>query len=124
MLDWPRRRGRARDVLACGVRAMRDLLLRNRDFRRLFLASVVSLAGDWVSFVAVAGLVTELTGRTGASAFLFAPAVMPVFVASPLAGAIADRFDRKRILVIADLVRVPIALALCAAAWWHSTPLA
>src|SRR5262245_25569630 len=103
---------------------MRDLLLRNRDFRRLFLASVVSLAGDWFSFVAVAGLVTELTGRPGAPAFVYAATVLPVFLASPLAGAIADRFDRKRILVIADLVRVPIALALCGAAWWHSTPLA
>jgi len=103
---------------------MRDLLRRNADFRRLFLASVVSLAGDWFSFVAVAGLVTELTGRPGAPAFVYAATVLPVFVASPLAGAIADRFDRKRILVIADLVRVPIALALCAAAAWQSTALA
>jgi MFS family permease len=103
---------------------MRDLLRRNADFRRLFLASVVSLAGDWFSFVAVAGLVTELTGRPGAPAFVYAATVLPVFVASPLAGAIADRFDRKRILVIADLARVPIALALCAAAAWQSTALA
>jgi MFS family permease len=103
---------------------MRELLVRNRDFRRLFLASVVSLGGDWFSFVAVAGLVTELTGRPGAPAFVYAATVLPVFAASPIAGAIADRFDRKRILVIADLVRVPIALALCAAAYWRSTPLA
>ncbi|HEX3764272.1 MAG TPA: MFS transporter [Kofleriaceae bacterium] len=103
---------------------MRELLVRNRDFRRLFLASVVSLGGDWFSFVAVAGLVTELTGRAGAPAFVFAATVLPVFLASPIAGALADRFDRRRILVIADLARVPIALALCAAARWRSTPLA
>ena len=102
----------------------RELLVRNRDFRRLFLASVVSLAGDWFSFVAVASLVTELTGRPGAPAFVYAATVLPVFVASPIAGTLADRFDRKRILVIADLLRVPIALSLCAAAWWGSTPLA
>jgi MFS family permease len=106
------------------VRPIRELLVQNRDFRRLFLASVVSLAGDWFSFVAVAGLVTELTGRPGAPAFVYAATVLPVFVASPVAGALADRFDRKRILVIADLARVPIALALCLAAWWRSTPLA
>jgi MFS family permease len=94
---------------------MVDLLRRNREFRRLFLASVVSLAGDWFSFVAVADLVTELTGRPGAAAFVYAATVLPVFLASPIAGAVADRFDRKRILVISDLVRVPIALALCAA---------
>lgn len=103
---------------------MRDLLQRNRDFRRLFLASVVSLAGDWFAFVAVAGLVTELTGRPGAPAFVYAATVLPVFLASPIAGAIADRLDRKRILVIADLVRVPIALLPCLAAWWHSAALA
>ena len=106
------------------MRSTRALLAQNRDFRRLFLASVVSLAGDWFSFVAVAGLVTELTGRAGAPAFVYAATVLPVFAASPIAGTIADRFDRKRILVIADLVRVPIALLLCLAAWWGSTPLA
>ncbi|TMQ02946.1 MAG: MFS transporter [Deltaproteobacteria bacterium] len=106
------------------MRPLRELLVRNRDFRRLFLASVVSMAGDWFSYVAVAGLVTELTGRPGAPAFVYAATVLPVFAASPLAGALADRFDRKRILVIADLVRVPIALALCLAAAWRSTPLA
>src|ERR1041384_5782140 len=103
---------------------MRELLGRNPDVRRLFLASVVSLAGDWFSFVAVASLVTELTGRPGAPAFVYAATVIPVFLASPIAGTIADRFDRKRILVIADLLRVPIALTLCAAAWWGSTALA
>ena len=76
---------------------------------------MVSLAGDWFSFVAIADLVTELTGRPGTAAFVYAATVLPVFLASPVAGAIADRFDRKRILVISDLVRVPIALALCLA---------
>ena len=102
----------------------RELLRRNPAFRRLFLASVVSLAGDWFSFVAVADLVTELTGRPGAAAFTYAAMVLPGFLASPIAGTTADRFDRRRVLVIADLARVPIALLLCVAAWWHSVPLA
>lgn len=106
------------------VVSSRALLQRNRAFRRLFLASVVSLAGDWFSFVAVADLVTELTGRPGAAAFTYAATVLPVFLASPIAGVVADRFDRRRVLVIADLVRVPIALLLCVAAWWRSVPLA
>jgi MFS family permease len=102
----------------------RQLLVRNRDFRRLFLASIVSLAGDWFSFVAIADLVTELTGRPGAAAFVYAATVLPVFFASPFAGMAADRFDRRRILVLADLARVPIALALIAAAAWSSVGLA
>ena len=100
----------------------RGLLRRNRDFRLLFLATIVSLAGDWFSFVAVADLVTELTGRPGAGAFVYAATVLPVFLASPVAGAIADRFDRKRILVIADVVRVPIVLLLCVAAKIDGAP--
>ncbi len=102
----------------------RELLRKNRDFRRLFLASVVSLAGDWFSFVAVADLVSRLTGRPGAAAFVYAATVLPVFLASPIAGAIADRYDRKRILIIADIVRVPLALLLCLAALWGSVELA
>ncbi|MDX2093955.1 MAG: MFS transporter [Kofleriaceae bacterium] len=104
--------------------SFRELLSTHRDFRRLFLASVVSLAGDWFSFVAVADLVARLTGRPGAAAFVYAAIVLPVFLASPLAGAVADRYDRKRILVIADLVRVPLALLLCVAALWGSVVLA
>jgi MFS family permease len=100
------------------------VLRRNREFRRLFLASVVSLAGDWFSFVAVASLVTELTRRPGAAAYVYAAGVLPVFVASPIAGIVADRFDRKRTLVISDLARVPVALSLCLAAYWHSTAIA
>src|SRR5882672_3375815 len=102
----------------------RALLVRNRDFRRLFLASVVSLAGDWFSFVAVADLVTELTGRPGAAAFVYAATVLPVFLASPVVGAVADRYDRKRIMVLADLARVPIALLLIVAAMTGSVVLA
>jgi len=106
------------------VTATRRLLRDNPDFRRLLLASVVSLAGDWFSFVAVADLVTELTGRPGAAAFVYAATVLPVFLASPIAGAIADRLDRKRVMVVADLARVPIALALILAAWMGSVVLA
>jgi len=106
------------------VLSSRELLRKNRDFRRLFLASVVSLAGDWFSFVAVADLVTRLTGRPGAAAFVYAATVLPVFLASPVAGAIADRYDRKRILIAADLIRVPLVLLLCLAALWGSVTLA
>lgn len=102
----------------------RELLVRNRDFRRLFLASIVSLGGDWFSFVAVADLVTELTGRPGAAAFVYAATVLPVFLASPFSGMVGDRYDRKRILIIADLARVPVALLLCLAAAWGSVELA
>lgn len=100
------------------------LLRRHRDFRRLFLASVVSLGGDWFSFVAVASLMIELTGRDGSAGYAYAATVLPMCLAAPLAGPVVDRFDRRRVMVWADLARVPLALLLCVAAWVGSVPLA
>lgn len=100
------------------------LLRRNPDVRRLFAAAVVSLAGDWFAFVAVSGLVNELTGTQGAAAVVFAATVLPVFLAAPLAGVIADRIDRKRMMVVVDLGRIVPSLGLLLAAHWGSAPLA
>lgn len=100
------------------------LVRRNPDFRRLFLAAIVSLTGDWFAFVAVSGLVNELTGNQGAAAVVYAASMLPVFCASPLAGVIADRVDRKRIMVGADLARVVPALGMLLAAKWENAPLA
>jgi MFS family permease len=100
------------------------VLRRNPGYRRLFLASVISLGGDWFSFVAVASLMIELTGRDGAAGYAYAATVLPVFLASPVAGPIVDRFDRRCVMVWADLGRVPIAGLLCVAAWQGSVALA
>lgn len=102
----------------------RALLARNPEFRRLFLATVVSFIGDWFSFVAIVDLVLELTGRPGTAAFFYAASVLPVFLLSPLAGAIVDRYDRRRTLIWADVARVPLALLLCVAAWQGNVALA
>lgn len=96
--------------------AVIELLRRNRDFRLLFLAAVVSLAGDWFAFVAVSGLVIELSGRESSTAVVFAANVLPIFLLSPVAGVIADRMDRRRLMVAADLLRTLPALALISVA--------
>ncbi|HSK97803.1 MAG TPA: MFS transporter, partial [Euzebyales bacterium] len=98
-----------------GTRALLRLLRHNADFRRLFLASVVSLGGDWFAYVAVSGLVIDVTGREGAGAVVFAASVLPVFLAAPLAGVVADRVDRKRLMIAADLARVVPACGLLVA---------
>ncbi|MBD0321260.1 MAG: MFS transporter, partial [Gemmatimonadetes bacterium] len=106
------------------VRSVLSLLRRNPDYRRLFCATVVSLLGDWFAFVAISGFVTESTGRPGSSAAVFAASVLPAFLLSPLAGLVADRVDRQRLLVSVDLLRVLPALGLLAALRWHSSALA
>ncbi len=100
------------------------LLGRNPDYRRLFLATVVSLLGDWFAFVAISGFVTEVTGRPGSAAAVYAASVLPAFLLSPVAGLIADRVDRKRLMVAVDLLRVLPALGLLASLQWRSPVLA
>ncbi|MFN2555346.1 MAG: MFS transporter [Nitriliruptorales bacterium] len=108
----PQAGGRARLQLGELIK----LLRRNPDFRRLFLAAVVSLGGDWFSFVAVSGLVIAMTGRESSTAVVFAANVLPIFLLSPVAGVVADRVDRRRLMVAADLLRILPALALISVA--------
>ncbi|HEY0093829.1 MAG TPA: MFS transporter, partial [Archangium sp.] len=109
---------------SASVRTVLPLLRHNPDYRRLFLATVVSLLGDWFAFVAISGFVTESTGRAGSSAAVFAASVLPTFLFSPLAGLLADRVDRKRLMVAVDLLRILPALGLLAALRLHSPTLA
>ncbi len=83
-----------------------ELVLRNRQFRLLWLGQVVSLLGDWFGLIASATLVAQLTGSAMAVGGLFVVRMLPPFLVSPLAGVAADRYDRKWLLIIADLARM------------------
>lgn len=85
---------------------------------------MISFCGDWFAFVAVSGFVTDVTGRPGLAAVVYAASVLPIFVLSPVAGLIADRVDRKRMLVWVDVLRVPPSLGLLLAMHWSSPALA
>ncbi|MFP5310336.1 MAG: MFS transporter [Actinomycetes bacterium] len=103
----PERTSQMREIVA--------LMRRRPDFRRLFSASVVSFLGDWFALVAVASLVEELTGSEGSTALVFAAEVLPFFVFSPLAGVLADRLDRRTLLVGSAVARIFPALGLVVA---------
>lgn len=84
--------------------------LRNRHFAQLYAAQTVSLLGDALTWVGLALLAFELAGEN-AAAILGAALTMRVLafvLLSPLAGALADRMNRKAIMVAADLARVMI----------------
>ena len=97
-----------------GMRASLNLLRRNRDFRRLFLASVISLGGDWFLFVALGGLVLEVTGKAAAVGIMICAQEAPIFLATPWAGWLADRLDRRRLMIVCDLARTAICFAFLA----------
>jgi MFS family permease len=87
------------------------LLRDNPAFRRLYAAQLVSFAGDWFATVALLGLALDLTGSAAVASLVLVLQTAGFAVASPLAGILSDRFDRRRLLIAADLARVPIALA-------------
>jgi dTMP kinase len=82
-------------------------LLRDPAFSRLYRAILVSSLGDWIGFVAVVALVTRIGGGSAGFAVsgVMLARLMPSIVFGPFAGVLVDRFDRKRLMVIADVVR-------------------
>lgn len=87
-----------------------SLLRENPEFSRLYAAQLISFAGDWFATVALLGLALELTGLAGLAALVLVLQTGGFAVAAPLAGILADRIDRRRLLIAADLARVPVAL--------------
>lgn len=98
-----------KETLTAG--SYRRLLQTNRNFRRLWSAQVVSLLGDWFSTVAVITLVTRYGGTAEELAGLFIARLLPMVLFGPLAGVLADRFNRRAIMLVADLSRVVVALS-------------
>jgi MFS family permease len=88
-----------------------SLLRRNPAFRRLYAAQLVSFAGDWFATVALLGLVLELSDSSAVASVVLVLQTGGFALASPLAGFLADRFDRRMLLIGADVARVPVALA-------------
>lgn len=88
------------------------LLRDNRDYRQLYFGQIVSLLGDWFEYIAVQTLVFTLTGSGLAAGLAIIASTLPAFFLIPVAGSIADRFDRRKIMVAMDLVRAGLALSL------------
>jgi predicted MFS family arabinose efflux permease len=91
--------------------------LRHSSFRRLVVGLAVSQAGDWLYNVALLAFVYERTHSATWLAVTTAARVAPIVVFGPLGGVLADRFDRRRVMVTSDLLRVACMLALAAVAF-------
>ena len=91
---------------------MWKMLKTNADMRRVFLAQVISYLGDWFSFVAIIGLVDDLSGSKFLISLVMVSFSLPSFLASPIAGSMVDRFDRRRILVFVSIIQAVAALGL------------
>lgn len=85
---------------------LKDLLI-HPGFSRLLGAQTVSSFGDWVGFVAVTSLVTSKGGTSGAYAIagVMVARMLPAILFGPIAGAFVDRFNRKTLMITADIAR-------------------
>lgn len=87
-----------------------QLIRTQRPFRFLWFGQIVSLFGDWFNLIASAALLSSLTGTGVALGGLIAIRMLAPFLASPIAGVIGDRYNRKRILVATDVLRAVTVL--------------
>ena len=86
-----------------------DSLLRNVRFMRLWVGQGISFVGDYVSMVALVILVVEISGSATAVGGVLVARLLPT-LASPLIGVLADRLDRRVVLVASDLARAVLVL--------------
>jgi MFS family permease len=87
-----------------------SLLRRNRDFRNLYLAQLISFGGDWFLLVALYGLVLDLTDSPLMASLILVAQLVPYFLFVPVAGVLADRLNRQALMVCADVVRAGLCL--------------
>jgi MFS family permease len=104
--------GRLRQTLGDSVRSFREVF-RNRDLRRLELAWVGSITGEWASGVALAVFAYE-DGGAAAVGLVAVARWVPSAVAAPFLAVLGDRFPRERVLLAADVSRA-LAMGLAAA---------
>ena len=81
------------------------LLKSNTGFRNLWCGQIVSQFGDWLNTMATYALILSLTGSGMAMAAVMMVKLSPTVIISPVAGVTADRIDRKKIMILADLGR-------------------
>jgi MFS family permease len=86
-----------------------------RDFRLLWAAGLVSSLGSWLLVLAIPAHVFMVTKSITATGYTLAAEYAPLLLFGPLAGALTDRWDRRRIMIASDLFRVVVVIAMLAA---------
>jgi MFS family permease len=87
-----------------------DLLRRNRNFRLLWLGQVVSQMGDWFDTIALYTIILNLTGSGRDVGLLLVARFVPSFLFGSISGVVADRFSRRTIMIVSDLLRAVVVL--------------
>ena len=91
-------------------------VLRHRDFGLLWLGQAVSLVGDGIYLVAIAWLVLDISNEPTALGLVGLAWTLPMVVSLLIAGVLSDRFERRRLMITADLLRCAAIAAIAALA--------
>jgi MFS family permease len=84
----------------------------NKNFRRLWMAQIVSEIGDWFYTLSIYTLLLQLTGHASSVALALVLQVIPQTLAGPTAGVVNDRLKRKHVMIAADIVRFAVVLCM------------
>jgi MFS family permease len=88
--------------------------LRHRDYRFLVAASSISQTGDWLYNVALLVWVYDATASPGWVAAVTVARLVPYVLVGPFGGVLADTYDRRKVLVVADVARAGLMFGLAA----------
>ena len=91
-------------------------LALNGSFSALWTGQLISLFGDRLNQLALVAVVLVSTGSTLASGLAFFAAMLPNLLFSPIAGTFVDRWDRKEVMVVSDILRAALVLVVPIAA--------
>ena len=87
-----------------------QLIRENRDFRRLWIAAVISMLGEWFNTIALFFLILEYTGSEFLLGLLFTVRMAGFAILQPFIGLMADRYNRKMLMVVSNLLQAGFAL--------------
>jgi len=89
-------------------------LLRNRNFMALWIGQLISFIGDYFVILAVPIAVNRMTGSAMMVGFAYMAAALPALALGPVAGVFIDRWDRRKVMITADILRGLTVLVLLA----------
>ncbi len=92
--------------------------LAGRDFRLYFTGQCISLIGTWVQQVAFSWIAYRITGSAFMLGLIAFCGQFPTLVVSPFSGILADRFSRRNVLVVIQIVQMAVAALLAVLAWY------
>lgn len=83
-----------------------------RSFARLWLAQVVSSLGDWIGLIAILALAGRVSESGTAVGLVMVARMVPGFILAPVGGALVDRWDRRKVMVLCDVSRAGLLAIL------------